>query len=379
MTTRPLTAAYEAYAAEVERRDVEEGRDPAYELADLTPAAALDAEGEALEQGVPHIATGWPRLDVVLGGGLAIPSLNVLGAAPKSGKSTWAQIVAVRHVEAGGAAYHLDLENGRRRYYRRLLCRWAQLGPHEVHRDRFPSRAAAERWTAAKERLRALEQLYVEVLPPKDLASRLATVRAAVGDRRLLVVIDSLQKLPGDLEDRRATVDGWVRLLERLRLELDAAFLVISEIKRDRTGAYVAHESAFKESGGIEYAADVAMTLTRPRADEDEEEVSTLRIELARDCDEDPRGDVASYAPVRPFYGLEEREPVARKGKAGGKVHAARAWLEEALAGGPVKVGDLVGQGEAAGFSRATLYRAREALGDVSECTLELKKAWRRS
>jgi hypothetical protein len=212
------------------------------------------------------------------------------------------------------------------------------------------------------------------------MAARLAEVRAVAGDRPLLVVVDSLQKLPGDLSDRRATIDGWVRLFERLRLDLDAAFLVISEIKRNPKGEYVAHEAAFKESGGIEYAADLAMTLERPRADQDEEPVSTLSVQLSRDCDEDPRGVIASYVPVRPCYGIEERDPVAsrpgnRRAPAG-KADAAGDWLAALLADGPVRAGDVISQGERAGHTRATLYRVRKAL-DVQECTLNLKTAWR--
>ena len=84
--------------------------------------------------------------------------------------------------------------------------------------------------------------------------------------------------------------------------------LLISEIKRDQRGQYTAHEAAFKESGGIEYAADLALTLTRPTADDAGEPFSTVRVELARDCDEDPRGTVAAYRPLFPFHGLEEVE-----------------------------------------------------------------------
>ena len=142
-----------------------------------------------------------------------------------------------------------------------------------------------------------------------------AAARERAGDRQLLVVLDSLQKLPMGLEDRRAGVDAWMRLLERLRHEHEAAVLLISEIKRDQKGQYTAHEAAFKESGGIEYAADLAITLTRPTANESAEACSTLRVELARDCDDDPRGELAAYRPRFPFYGLEEIEPEKRQPK----------------------------------------------------------------
>jgi replicative DNA helicase len=298
-------------------------------LGGLAIGGALAKEEAALEGGTQHVATGWRRLDGALGGGLALPSLNLLGAAPKSGKSTWAQIVAERHVDAGGFVYYLDLENGRRRFLRRMLCRRAGLGGRQVaaalraqRAGLFDTWAEAARWSEAK--IWVQEHLsrgfLVEFTPPRDFAARVAAARAKAGERPLLIVVDSLQKLPMDLGDRRAGVDAWIRLLERLRHEHDAAVLLISEIKRDQRGQYTAHEAAFKESGGIEYAADLAMTLTRPPADEAGEAASTLRIELARDCDEDPRGPVAAYRPVFPFYGLEEVEAAAReaKGKAQG-------------------------------------------------------------
>jgi replicative DNA helicase len=288
------------------------------ELAALSIGGALAKEETALEHGTKHVATGWSRLDRALGGGFGVPSLNIIGAAPKSGKSTWAQIIAERHVEAGGFVYYLDLENGRRRFMRRMLCRHAKLGGAQVAAALRPQRSGAfqsleevERWQRAK--LWVQEKLtpgfLAEFTPPKNFAARVAAARQKAGDRPLLVVLDSLQKLPMDLEDRRAGVDAWIRLLERLRHEHEAAVLLISEIKRDQKGQYTAHEAAFKESGGIEYAADLAMTLTRPTADESAQACSTLRVELARDCDDDPRGEVASYRPLFPFYGLEEIEP----------------------------------------------------------------------
>jgi replicative DNA helicase len=312
------------------------------ELAVLSIAAALAKEETALEEGTKRIATGWRRLDRALAGGFGVPSLNLIGAAPKSGKSTWAQIVAERHAEAGGFVYYLDLENGRRRFIRRMLCRRAQLGGAQVaaalraqRRGVFDSLEQVERWREAKRWVqeKLAPYLLAEFTPPKDFAARVAGAREKAGDRPLLLVIDSLQKLPMDLEDRRAGVDAWVRLLERLRHEHEAAVLLISEIKRDHRGQYTAHEAAFKESGGIEYAADLAMTLTRPTADENADACSTLRVELARDCDDDPRGEVAGYRPLFPFYGLEEVEPEKRPVKARNGASSRRQIAPPTLVG----------------------------------------------
>lgn len=361
--------------------------------ADLAPLLLLNAlhqEEEQLEAGVQRLPTGLARLDERLGGGFSVPSLNVIGAAPKSGKSTLAQVVATHHVERGGVAYYLDLENGRRRFLRQVLCRKAELGAKEAAaalRDSragvFASRAQLGRWNAAKawlvETLGA--RLFAEFSPPQDFPRRVEAVRAVAGERPVLVVIDSLQKLPQDFTDRRSSTDQWIRLFERLRHEQQVVFLVISEIKRDPKGGYTASESAFKETGGIEYAADLAMTLTRPRADEDGEAVSSLRVELARDCDDDPRGVVASYAPRFPFYGLEEREPVEtkgprRRGPTPDKSDAARDFLTSRLGDGPVAVDELLRDAAAAGFSRSLVYRVKGDLG-ICAATLNLRSAWR--
>jgi KaiC/GvpD/RAD55 family RecA-like ATPase len=361
---------------------------PIFDLAPLSIATHLAIEAHTLDHGVQRIPSGWPRLDKALGGGFAVPSLNIIGAAPKSGKSTWAQHVAVHHLGQGGAVLYVDLENGRRRFLRQLICRKAELGSSAVTRalenERagvFTTKAEAARWNDAKAWVgQRLPLLFASFKPPADWHACLTAVRAAAGARKLLVVVDSLQKLPGDLAERRSVVDGWVRLFEQLRHELDAVFLVISEIKRGREG-YKAGEDAFKESGGIEYAADLAMTMDRPRADEGEESVSTLRIELARDCDEDPRGDVASYVPVRPHYGLQEADPEPRKErKSRGRKATARGkaetLLEQLLQDGPVAVGELEARASAEGISRATLNRAKDSIGAKS-CTMNLHSAWR--
>jgi replicative DNA helicase len=357
-------------------------------LAALSVGALLDLEEHKLELGPVRMPTGWPRLDKALGGGLEVPSLTVLGAAPKSGKSTWAQMIAVRHVEAGGVAYCLDLENGRRRFLRGILCRRAEIGPRQAAQalqdDRhgvFDTREDVERWRASKAWLRAslAPSLFSEHRQPEDIKRRLADARAIAGDRQLLVVVDSLQKLQGDpKKDRRNVIDEWIKFFEALRLEFEAALLVISEIRRGKDG-YAAREDAFKESGGIEYAADLALTLNRPAADEDEAP-ALLRAELARDCEEDPRGDVASYRPVRPFYGLEEVDPEPltkpRHGPPPKKRNAALEFLARTLGDTLVEVQEVMRLASLEGYSPRTIQRAASEL-PVEKITRNLKTCWR--
>ena len=353
-------------------------------FASLSIGASLAREEEKLELGPVRIATGWERLDRALGGGLEVPSLTVLGAAPKSGKSTWAQIIATRHALRNGVVYYLDLENGRLRFLRSILCRRAEIGPKQaalaLSNERagvFASRADADRWRAAKEWVRATlaAGFFCEHAAPGDMVRRFDEARTVARDRRLLVVIDSLQKLPGDpRDDRRTTIDKWIRLFERLRYDFEAAIVAISEIRRGLHG-YTAREDAFKESGGIEYAADLGLTLNRPAADEKSDAPATLRVEFARDCEDDPRGEVASYHDIRPFYGLEEIDPVPiskAHGRPAVALTAAVEFLRELLSHGAVSLEELKARAKTAGHSEHTIKRARAEVGAVP-CTVNLR------
>lgn len=87
------------------------------------------------------------------------------------------------------------------------------------------------------------------------LGSDLITVPAPA-----LVVVDSLQTLPVGVEFRKAGLDAWIRRFKGLR-KRGYYFVLVSEMPRSRYGA-PPFVGAFKESGDIEYAADLAWQLT---------------------------------------------------------------------------------------------------------------------
>jgi len=360
-------------------------------LDSLTLQARIDRLGDKLDFGAPRMATGWKRLDDRLGGGFTIPSLNVIGAPPKSSKSTWARIIAMRRATMGDAVYHLDLENGELSYLTRTLCRAIRVGPTTKSKafrgipvvGEMSAEEIVRQWNDAKAQLRKLE-VRVDFQPPtneEDLRQRLLRFKQTLPpDRKLLIVIDSLQKLPGPLVERRATIDGWTRLFERLRFELDAVILTVSEIRRSKDG-FASGETAFKESGGIEYAADLALTMTRPTMNgkKGSDATSTLRIELARDSDRDPRGEVAAYAPEFPHYGLVEADlpKKASENESSGAETRASEWILERLADGySVKPGDLVDEAAKNGISRSTLSRILKRFRESGELERD-KDGWK--
>lgn len=74
-----------------------------------------------------------------------------------------------------------------------------------------------------------------------------------------LVVVDSIQKLPGSVEFRRSSLDRWIHRLEYLK-KRGYTVLIVSEIGRAAYG-HDAYIGAYKETGEIEYSADFALQL----------------------------------------------------------------------------------------------------------------------
>lgn len=352
----------------------------------LSISAHLALEQESLENGVEYVPTGFPSLDQRLGGGLVLPSLNVIGGGPKSLKSTVARIAAYHHAEAGGVVYYLDLENGRKRHLLRVLCRRANLSPEQA-RDAVRQGPSADnvnlaRWRGAEEWVRSLgTRMFLEFTPitEKEFAARVSEVCGfpRAEGRRVMVVIDSLQKLlMENLNERRAGIDRWTRLLERLRHELGITIVVVSEVKRDQYGGgYAGGPASFKESGGIEYAADLAMTLTRSK------DTATLRVELARDGVEELRGEpVAAFEPKFPYYDLEEVPITAERSTPGPKPtkkNAARAFLQEKLASGAVKKDDLCKEAKADQICGGSLLYEVAKEMQLLDAEVDGKPAWR--
>lgn len=284
---------------------------------------------ERLHRGIERLQTGYPELDRALGGGIAVPSICVLGAKPKCGKSTLVATMAESVVARGGYAYILDLENGLDRFLRRLMCRRAKMDPDVLSKDNF---VPPESWTITEEMVLKSDfgrRLFVDDrrrMPAKELERNIAELseRAEEAKVPFLIVLDSLQKLPVEnLSDRRAGVDRWMRWLEGIRDEYRATIILTSELKRPQQGQeYKASEVALKESGDIEYTADLVLSLDRHiREDEYAAEdgadapPATLRIVFNRDG---RTGIVADYRLVFPYHDIVElprhRPAITRSG-----------------------------------------------------------------
>lgn len=268
---------------------------------------------ERLREGTERVKTGFFELDRSLGGGIPVPTLGILGAKPKCGKSSILLQVVSHIVTHGGYAYLVDLENGIDRLLRRIMCSASGTDPSTLGASSF---MPTDPWRKAEELVLsgALSQrLFVETerrFDAKFIEQRVAELKSVAEDKPFVVVLDSLQKLPMNLQDRRSGIDGWMRALEYIRDRHRAIIILASELKRPQQGqAYKPNEVSLKESGDIEYSADLVLTLDR-QDDKNDEYVTdkpptpaTMRILFNRDGQ---TGRVADYRLVYPFHRVEE-------------------------------------------------------------------------
>ena len=258
------------------------------------------------------IQTGFSRLDGALEG---LHGLNVIGGAPKVGKSAFAIQVASQMAEQGIPVLYYDFENGRQQIYQRILSRLSRLEIRQLvegklqgtERQRFDDAAAKLR-----RMLNVLRVVNDRKLTPELMRRHIDFIRHETRSKYAVVVIDSLHKLPfKDFNERRTGIDAWLRHLESIRDELQVSFLVISELSRGTEKAYSEepHLGVFKGSGDIEYSADNAMvlfpkTVQKQNGDGDKRS-ATLWVVASR---EHSPGPVASYELDYPFWGFVEKD-----------------------------------------------------------------------
>lgn len=258
---------------------------------DVCPSMAALSEdflsylGRCQQTGV--LSSGLAELDELLGGGL-FPGLYVLGAPSSLGKTTLLLQMADEIAASGRDVLFFSLEMSRWELLAKSLCRTAApqtaLCARQLLRGEIPS-SQLKRLLKAYNR-RSGERIFIsaeqEALTPETLREKALRHRAQRG-RSPVVVVDYLQILaPSDARGSdKQNVDRAVVALKALSRELETPVLVASSFNRDAYTKEVSME-AFKESGAVEYAADVLLALQMSAAREKD-------FDLNREKMADPR------------------------------------------------------------------------------------------
>lgn len=212
--------------------------------------------------------TGLPNLDKVAGG--IYPGLYVMGAISALGKTTLIHQIADQMAGAGEHVLFFSLEQSRFEMASKSLARIT------AYRN---IRSAVSSLDIRKGNITLAVQEAQKVYA-KMIAPRMSIIEgnfncniSFIGDyvaryikkngRKPVVIVDYLQILDGMADQRQTTrdlVDTNVRELKRMSRNYDIPVIVISSLNRTNYLAPVDFES-FKESGGIEYTADVVWGL----------------------------------------------------------------------------------------------------------------------
>ena len=213
------------------------------------------------------VKTGFCELDVKAGG--MFPGLYVVAAISSLGKTTFCHQIADQIAAGGRDVLFFSLEMSRLEMVSKSIARGIKRAHEEKNITSLQIRKgykgqevqeAVEEYSAAvKDRFSVIEGNF-----KCDIAYIGDYVRRYIKrtDSRPVIFIDYLQLLQpatdsrGRRETTKETMDTAVRELKRLSRELNLIIFVISSVNRANYQTPIDFES-IKESGGIEYTADV--------------------------------------------------------------------------------------------------------------------------
>jgi len=300
-----------------------------------------------------------PEIEWLWQGWIPRGMLTLFGAMPSAGKSYVALDLARRviagttfpdgtPVEERGKVIYVDAENTPHIINRRAMS-W------EVDRSQLYLMGPGQR------------RLMVDFTDGHD-QDRLVEWTWAV--RPALIVVDSLSSVSTRGENSVEEVRDIFIFLNRLALEYGCGLLVIHHLRKPGAGFPPPRALTFHDLRGSSHITTMSRSViglhwvrTGPRADlNDPRRMDVLKTNLCRY----PAGIGVTFQPMEEDPQVAEIRygPIPRSYQQPTKQEACARWLSEALEEhGTLTPAEVVAKGAKAGFSRATLYRARRQLG----------------
>lgn len=267
------------YAAQQEIKTAEELALEAEQAAymKINAAANLEAFFAEVSQGKKPYSTGFKLLDKELGGGI-FEGLTIVGAVTSAGKTTLTMQIADYMAQAGHDVLIFSLETGMNELIARSISRETLLECFEQRlpdTDALTTRAILNGEQGRQGILEAASKAYEKYAGNLYIFQSLGKIGTKrireetqrhkdITGRTPIVVIDYLQLL-GQNEAKYSTgakdiMDAAVTELKCLAVDYKTPVILISSFNRDNYKAD-ANFASFKESGGIEYSADLLLGL----------------------------------------------------------------------------------------------------------------------
>lgn len=193
------------------------------------------------------------------------PSLYVIGATPAAGKTTFCWQLLEQLAQNGEPCIYCSYEMSGLELFTKTAARRLFL------RDKQTTLTAADirrgSWSTQLDNVisevaNSKTNLQVLELQDESIDELLIRLKPLCFDKQKAPVIclDYLQIVPSSKESTKLGVDDSVRKLKKFQRDTNSTFIVISSFNRANYTQGVSFES-FKESGNIEYTADVVWAL----------------------------------------------------------------------------------------------------------------------
>lgn len=255
------------------RRDALRKRMKRFSVVD--PAKAVRDLYE-LKEARPPIATGLEMLDRTLNGGLHAKSLHVIGAQSSEGKTTITLQVADNIAKSGHPVLFVTIEQRTDELIAKSLSRIIYQGGGGTLTARdITNPMARSEWTEEqRQTLACARDAYIETvapfmqfmdpeeLPNVRMIEAWANVMADHYGEPPTIFVDYLQLLApfNERDTDKQVTDKNVTALRQMAGRLGTAVWCVASLNRQSYTAPISTDS-FKESGSIEYGADVLMGL----------------------------------------------------------------------------------------------------------------------
>lgn len=235
------------------------------------------------------VKTGISRLDEITGG--LQPGLTILSGGPGIGKTTLALQIGADAASEGVPVLYVTFENSPRQLVLKGMGRVGDVNPQDVRRGTVPlkeTKAAARKWKEKARRLAFIEGR--SDLSPGQIRGKARRLLARYQADRCLVVVDYLQlyaKAANELDNSeglRERVEQMGQRLRELSMQLRSPVLAISSQSRSAgySGGGSADLDTLKESGDLEYGADVVAILTEPDDRQATDPASPVNLTVAK-------------------------------------------------------------------------------------------------
>lgn len=207
-----------------------------------------------------------------LANGLEAETLFVLGAMPSTGKTTFVKqlVDQVTTLNSEAACLFVSYEQSARELRVKTLSRLAGVDNRNILRGRLDKEESG--WKRVSEAGQQYQEavagrVFIVEADNRMTVDRVRLAAQAVQRltdcRQLLIAVDYLQIVPTEqpFNDPRMKVDAVLSDLRRLARDLKATVLAIASIGRGKYDIKKGALDVFKESGNIEYTADLAGVL----------------------------------------------------------------------------------------------------------------------